>query len=123
MFPETFEALKSLYFIGAKGLVFKREGTFFEYRHIQDAYDKAFRRAGLPYSGTHIMRHGGCQNIYNETGDLEIAGQLLGNQDLETIRVYAKRRKSALKKVSDSVWEKHKTETNLVANGRNFVDE
>lgn len=54
------------------------------------------------------MRHGGCRNVYNQTnGDLEIAGQLLGNYDAETIRTYAKRDKLALKRVAESQWQRY----------------
>jgi site-specific recombinase XerD len=45
-------------------------------------------------------------NVYNETGDLAVAQQLLGNADLETTLVYAKRQKSALTKVAATHWER-----------------
>ena len=50
------------------------------------------------------MRHGGCRLIYNRTGDLAVAGQILGNRDAETIAVYAKRDKSALNDVAQKEW-------------------
>lgn len=107
MFPMTFEALKTLFHIGARGLIFRSpRGSFFIYREIQHAYDHAFARAGLPYSGTHVLRHGGTRNVYNETGDLAVAQQLLGNADLETTLVYAKRQKTALTKVAATHWER-----------------
>jgi|GEM_PF-1217727 len=112
MFPRTFTALKSLFFVGARGLIFRRDdGSFLTYREIQHAYDHAFARAGLPYSGTHVLRHGGTRNVYNETGDLAVAQQLLGNSDLKATLVYAKRHKSALTKVAAGHWERSKTAT------------
>ena len=108
MFPESFEAIKLLFKTGATGLVFcdGENGNFFSYREIQHAYDHAFARAKLPYKGTHVLRHGGTRNVYNETGDLAVAQQLLGNSDLQTTLVYAKRQKHALTKVADAHWDR-----------------
>jgi len=106
MFPETFEALSALYEPGAKGLIFQAEGSHLEYGTIQRTYDRSFQKASLPYSGTHVMRHGGCRRVYNEQGDLAVAQQLLGNSDLKSILVYAKRNASALTEVAQRHWEK-----------------
>lgn len=107
MFPETFEALSALHKPGAKGLIFNCNGKHLEYRAIQSAYDRAFKRVALPYRGTHIMRHGGCQRVYNqEGGDLAVAQQLLGNSDLKSTLVYAKRNASALTEVAQRHWSK-----------------
>ncbi len=105
MFPQTYRALEALHVSGAKGLIFESGGRHFEYRQIQYAYDQAFRSAGLPYTGTHVLRHGGTRNLYNETSDLEVAKQLLGNSSAQSAYVYAKRQASALTKVSDRKWE------------------
>lgn len=116
LFPESFEAFKTLFQIGGGGLVFKQdEGTFLSYREIQHAYDHAFGRAGLPYRGTHVLRHGGTRNLYNETGDLAVAQQLLGNSDLKTTLVYAKRQKGALTKVAEQHWERTKSRPQGIA--------
>ena len=106
MFPETFEALKILYAEGATGLIFEIEGKPSPYRMIQCHFDRAFKRAGLPYRGTHVMRHGGCRRVFNEVAELSIAQQLLGNSDMKTTLVYAKRQASALTKVVHGYWEK-----------------
>jgi integrase len=107
IFPESYESLKTLFYVGAKGLVFHQgDGTFFTYRQIASAYDRGFKKAGLPYRSTHIMRHGGTQRAYNETGDLDLAGQLLGNTDPETVRVYAKRRQHQLSKHVSGHWDR-----------------
>ncbi len=106
MFPESFEALVPLYREGKKGLIFECEGEPIPYRVIQAQFDRAFKWAGLPYRGTHVMRHGGCRRIYNEQGDLSIAQQMLGNSDLKTTLVYAKRQASALTRVAEKHWEK-----------------
>jgi integrase len=106
LFPETFEALSKLRFDGAKGLIFKWDGTHLEYRTLQSAYDRAFKKAGLQYRGTHVMRHGGCRRVYNQGGDLAVAQQLLGNSDLKSTLVYAKRSATALTEVALKHWEK-----------------
>jgi integrase len=106
LFPESFQALKELHYLGCKGLVFQDEkGDFFSYRSIQAAYKQAFERAGVVYQGTHQLRHGGCRLVYNRTADLAVASQILGNLDAETIKVYAKRDKRALTDVAQKEWE------------------
>ena len=106
LFTESFQALKRLHYVGAKGLVFKDEhGEFFSYRTIQAIYGQAFKLAGVEFKGTHQLRHGGCRLVYNRTGDLAVASQILGNQDAETIKIYAKRDKSALNEVARKEWE------------------
>jgi integrase len=107
MFPETFEALKRIFVVGGRGLVFKNDReTFFEYRSLQHAYETAFKRAGLPYGGTHNFRHGGCQLVYDRTGgDQALAGQLLGNEDSDTVKVYARRSKTALREAAQREWD------------------
>ena len=63
--------------------------------------------AGLPYRGMHIMRHGGCRNIYNRTGDFSVAQQHLGNKSYKTTLVYAQREAKALTKVAQEMWNSH----------------
>lgn len=106
LFPEAFEALKSAFKVGAKGLVFSPDGRApFKYRQIQAAYDAAFEHARLSYRGTHVLRHGGCRRVYNATkGDLAVAQQLLGNSDLQSTLVYAQRDKGALKALVMAAW-------------------
>lgn len=106
IFPESFEVLAKQFEQGKKGLIFQLNGTHLEYRTIQSTYDRAFRKAGLGFSGTHVMRHGGCRRVYNQGGDLAVAQQLLGNSDLKSTLVYAKRNASALTEVAKKYWEK-----------------
>lgn len=54
MFPETYEAPIQLYRPEASGLIFGINGKPFPYRIIQCHYDRSFRRAELPYRGTHV---------------------------------------------------------------------
>ena len=52
------------------------------------------------------MRHGGCRRVFNEVAELSIAQQLLGNSDMKTTLVYAKRQASALTKVVHGYWDR-----------------
>jgi integrase len=72
---------------------------------IQNAYERAFARAGVPFNGTHSLRHGGCNLVYNQTGDMAVASQILGNEDPDTVKVYAKPDARALQDVSNRAWE------------------
>lgn len=111
MLPPVYAALRRLWNPGASGLVFQppgRPGTFFTYRSIQFAYNQAFAKAGLPYTSTHVMRHGGTRKTYDETGgDLEVAKQHLGNRDLASVLVYAQRSATAFNRYADAQWDVH----------------
>ena len=107
IFPESYQALMELFGENKKGLVFQIEGRHLEYRLIQFWYDKSFKLAGLHYRGTHIMRHGGCRNLYNEVPDIAVAQQLLGNTSIKTTTIYAKRHKGALTQVAHAKWVQH----------------
>jgi len=66
MFPETFAALAGLYTEDKKGLVFHLKGEILEYRKIQSVYNRAFQRCGLPYTSTHVLRHGVVEECLTE---------------------------------------------------------
>jgi integrase len=116
LFPEAFDALKRIHTLGAHGFVFKNSnGELLQYRTIQAKYERAFAKVGIPFRGTHALRHGGCRDLYNRTGDVALAGLLLGNQDNDTIRVYAKRDPAALFRFAEAAWGK--SPARLVASG------
>lgn len=107
LFPEAFDALKKIHFVGASGLIFKDVfGGLLSYRGIQPRYERAFAKAGLQFRGTHALRHGGCREVYNKTGDVALAGLLLGNQDNESIRIFARRDPAALFRFAEESWTK-----------------
>lgn len=58
--------------------LFHTNGNLFTFRQIQYAYNKAFKKAALPFSGTHICRHTGATLFLEETGD-PLALQEMGN--------------------------------------------
>jgi integrase len=105
VFQQTYEAIKDVFRIGT-GLIFTNpDGSPLTYRQIQKAYDLAFKRAKLPYRGTHVLRHGGCRRVYNATKDLALAQMLLGNADMDSTLVYAKRDKGAFKDYAKLTWK------------------
>jgi integrase len=101
-----FEVLQGHPLRGVSGLVFRNScGTFFSMRQFQHAYDSAFKRAGLPFRGTHVLRHGGASWVMDlANGDPHVAKQLLGNRDMKTVMHYAKRSKSALTDALNATW-------------------
>lgn len=105
VFPEAFAALRKIYTARTFGLILRNsEGGPLTYCSIQSRYARAFAKAGIVYRGTHALRHGGCREIYNRTGDIALAGLLLGNQDNDSIRVYARRDPAALFKFAEDSW-------------------
>lgn len=92
-----------------KGLVFTtKEGKPFTYRMIQYAYDRAFKREDLNFSGTHILRHGGCRDHYRKNENLQIAQQLLGNANLKNTVIYTENKGEALARSVRREWRKRK---------------
>jgi integrase len=87
--------------------LFTDKGKLFEYRQIQVAYNHAFEAAGMSFRSTHIMRHGGCRALLNETGDRYIAQQHLGNSSLSSTDVYARRDAKALTEAVRKRWKIH----------------
>ncbi len=104
MLPEVHGMLRRMHRAGAKGLVFVPEGReFFSYHQVRYRYTKTFERLSLPYSSTHVMRHGGTRKTFDETGgDMAIAAQQLGNK--KVVDVYAKRSVLAFTRYSEQQW-------------------
>jgi integrase len=113
--PRSFRAFAMLWRPDAKGLVFHNAGgndpqrfagDFLPYRTVQSAYDRTFRKLGMPYTSTHVMRHGGTRATLEESGgDRDVAAQQLGNVDRKTIDRYAVRSAAALTKFVARKWE------------------
>ena len=89
-------------------LVFHKDGKPLDYRYIQFAYDKAFKKAALPFSATHVMRRTGTSWVLDSSGgDVGLAKQILGNSDWATVALYAKRQSNALREFNDKLWDEH----------------
>lgn len=111
LFPETYKRFKKLRAEAIKnkvplsGLIFHQgNGQPFTYRMIQHAYDKAFKKAGLQYTGTHILRHGGSRHLYRKTRSLETAQQLLGNVNIRNTIIYTEVKGEALSEAILKEW-------------------
>jgi integrase len=89
--PDAFAALKELGADNVKGLIFHKHQDLLEYRWIQHSYDSASRQTGIDIRGTHVMRRTGASWILNETGDIDLAKQLLGNTTWTSVAPYAQR--------------------------------
>lgn len=86
----------------------------FNYRAIENAYNRSFKGAGLKVSGTHVLRHGGASDCYDKSGgDLGVVQQLLCNTDLKSVQVYARRHKKALAQYNTKNWKSDDEINNL----------
>ena len=74
----SLDVLKKLKEEATCNLIFHKNRAFYTLHQISWAYEKAFKIAGLPYSGTHVCRHTGATNFLEETGD-PLALQQHGN--------------------------------------------
>lgn len=119
LFPEGYYAFQRYFatYGERKGALFTQQnGELLTFRQIQHAYDRAFKLAGLNFSGTHILRHGGARLAYDSShGDFGVAKQILGNTDVKSIQVYANRSTSALNEHSERIWKKHLEEISSTA--------
>lgn len=97
----TIDVLKSLKRDPATDLIFHRKGGIWPYRGVQHRYDRAFKKAGLPYRGTHVCRHTGATKFLNETGD-ELALTAMGGwKTTEQARHYGRLLGLTVRKVID----------------------
>ncbi len=106
LFPRCFDMLKTLWSAEKRGPMFHLpDGGIIPYKVIFNAYNAAFRRAKLPFKGTHVLRHGGVRSVLNRTGDLTLAQQHLGNTSMSATQVYAQRAKTAFDEYILGVWD------------------
>ncbi|MEK6774108.1 MAG: tyrosine-type recombinase/integrase [Bdellovibrionota bacterium] len=105
LMKEAYLAFSALKPTSEFDLVFTISGAPLEYRQVQHAFDSAFKMAKLPYSGTHILRHGGASLAYNmSNGNMAVAAAQLGNT-VTAAQTYAHLDRSAQKKFASSSWE------------------
>jgi len=123
LFPATYKTLIQLYQQQSKkrttpkGLIFScHDKSPFIYRKIQYAFDKAFKKANLPYRGTHILRHGGSRRLFRRTANLETAKQLLGNTDIQTTMIYTNTQGEGLRLAARKEWRQAKTKPSMHMN-------
>jgi integrase len=110
LFKESFDTLQVYQNSKTQSeLIFlQNNGELLTYRQIQYAYDCAFRKAKLSFSGTHIMRHGGASHVYNlSNGDHSMVQAITGNKDLRTTLVYSHRDPKALQRLVQKSFEEN----------------
>lgn len=78
------------------GLMFLVDGKMISYRNIQHLYNRALKKAGFNFGGTHFIRITSITNIYNRTKDIKTASLLAGHRSLTTTEGYIKTRNSVV---------------------------
>jgi integrase len=80
------------------GLLFQIDGQLITYRQIEYRYTQALRRAGLPFSATHILRHASLTEHYDACKDVMATKEMAGHSDLRSTMKYVKVRKETVAK-------------------------
>lgn len=78
------------------GPLFLMNGKIISYRVIQYRYNKALKKAGLPFTATHILRHASLTEYYDGCKDLLATARVAGHSDTRTTAKYAKVRSVTL---------------------------
>jgi integrase len=86
-----------------KGPMFTLYGDLIKYRAIQEKFTQAFRRAQLPQTATHVIRHAGLCEAYETVKDILIVQKLAGHKDLESTSRYAKAREKNVREAVDKL--------------------
>ena len=85
--------------------VFHVEGAPLNYGTIQINYRGAQRKGKLPYSGTHILRHGMAKLARQVGGGLDAVIAMTGHKDLKLADHYSKCNEDDQKKFSQKIME------------------
>lgn len=86
-----------------KGPMFLIDGNLIKYRAIQEKFTQAFKRAELPQTATHVIRHAGLCEAYETVKDILIVQKLAGHKDLESTSRYAKAREKNVREAVDKL--------------------
>lgn len=74
------------------GLLFQYQGNVVTYRQIAHRYDQALKKANLPFTGTHLIRHASLSEHYATCSDILATAKVAGHSDLRATERYAKAR-------------------------------
>lgn len=91
--------------ISGNSFVFHVEGAPLNYGTIQLNYREAQRKSGVPYSGTHILRHGMAKLARKVGGGLDAVMAMTGHKDIKLADHYSKCDESDQREVSERVME------------------
>ena len=75
------------------GLLFHKDGSPLHQKAIIASYNRALKRANLPYTGTHILRYG-CATTSRELNDIDHAQSVTGHASVRMLEQYAQNKKS-----------------------------
>ncbi len=87
------------------GFVFHVEGKPLNYGTIQVNYRGAQRKSGIPYTGTHILRHGMAKLARKVGGGLDAVVAMTGHKDIKLADHYSKCDETDQKEISQKVME------------------
>jgi len=85
--------------------VFHVEGRPINYCTVQLNYREAQRKSGVPYSGTHILRHGMAKLARQVGGGLDAVIAMTGHKDLKLADHYSKCDEDDQKHFSEKIME------------------
>jgi integrase len=90
--------------IPGNDFVFHIEGKPLNYCSIQSNYRGGQRKSGVPYSGSHIMRHG-MAYLARKVGGLEAVMAMTGHKDIKLANHYSKGNEHDQKETSLKIME------------------
>jgi integrase len=88
------------------GPLFMVNGKILRYRQIEYRYTQALKRAGLPFTATHILRHASLSESYSLTKDLRTVQAQAGHADARSTNRYVKQRQANLSN-AQSLMDEH----------------
>jgi integrase len=105
--------------------VFHVEGAPLNYGTIQLNYREAQRKSGVPYTGTHILRHGMAKLARQVGGGLDAVLAMTGHKDLKLADHYSKctedDQRNTSEKIMDHIRKQLKTEPDEKATFENVL--
>lgn len=89
--------------LSGNNFVFHVEGAALNYCTIQINYREAQRKSGIPYTGTHILRHGMAKLARKVGGGLDAVLAMTGHKDLKLADHYSKSNEDDQKDFSEMI--------------------
>lgn len=119
---EIFDILsrRKAFQVDGNDFVFHVEGSPLNYGTIQSNHRAAQKKSGVPYSGTHILRHGMAKLARKVGGGLDAVIAMTGHKDIRLADHYSKCDEDDQKDVSETVM-KHIRNQQVQCQGDNVV--